>query len=187
MSAQYDDKLLKSCGKDVFISPNAEIKRPHLVIVGSHIAIDSFVVITTQLEIGNYVHIATHCTIIGGEKSKLIMKDFSGFAAGCRLVCGSDDYSGESLINPTIPEEYLLLHHSTITMERYSTLGTNVVVHPNITIGEGSVVGSCSLVTQDLDPWGIYVGIPAKRIRDRKKENILKYSEILMNKLKLGE
>jgi acetyltransferase-like isoleucine patch superfamily enzyme len=27
-----------------------------------------------------------------------------------------------------------------------------------------------SLVTKDLDPWGVYVGIPAKRIRDRKKE-----------------
>ena len=41
MSAQYDYTLLRSCGQDVFISANVEIRRPHLVTVGSHVAIDT--------------------------------------------------------------------------------------------------------------------------------------------------
>ena len=179
MSSQYDYTLLNSCGKDVFISTNADIRRPHLVNIGNHVAIDPFVVITTSLEIHNYVHIAPHCSIIGGAKAKLIMKDFSGFAAGCRIICASDDYKGNALINPTIPEEFLSVTYSTITMERFATLGTNVVVHPGVTIGEGAVVGSCSLVTKDIEPWGIYVGIPAKRVGDRRKDKILEYANIL--------
>lgn len=153
-----------------------------LVAIDDHVAIDSFVVITTTIEIGSYVHIAPHCSIIGGSQSKLVMKDFSGLSAGCRIVCGSDDYRGEGLTNPPVPTEFRKVTYSTVTLEKYVVLGTNVVVHPGVTIGEGSVVGSCALVTKDLEPWGIYAGIPAKRIGDRRKDRILEYAELLMRR-----
>ena len=167
MSSQYDYTLLNSCGKDVFISTNADIRRPHLVNIGNHVAIDPFVVITTSLEIHNYVHIAPHCSIIGGAKAKLIMKDFSGFAAGCRIICASDDYKGNALINPTIPEEFLSVTYSTITMERFATLGTNVVVHPGVTIGAGSVIGARAVVHNDMPQWMVCAGHPCKPLKPR--------------------
>lgn len=166
-------------GIDVRIADQAIITKPESVIIGNHVAIDPFVFISTALEIGDYVHIASFCSIVGGKESKLIMKDFSGLSAGCRIVCGSDDYKGEGLTNPPVPIEYRVVTFSTITLEKYAVLGTNVVVHPNVTVGEGSVVGSCSLVTKDLEPWGIYVGIPAKRVGNRRKDRIIEYSELL--------
>ena len=45
---------------------------------------------------------------------------------------------------------------------------------PGITLAEGSVVGANSVLTRDTEPWGIYAGSPAKRIRDRDYELILK-------------
>ena len=170
-------------GIDVRISPHASIVHPELVVIGNHVAIDAFVVITTALELGNYIHIASHCSITGGSNSKLVMKDFSGFATGCRIACASDDYKGEGLINPTIPIKYRSVVYTTVTIEKYATLGTNVVVHPGVTIGEGTVVGSCSLVTKDLEPWSIYVGIPAKRVGERRKDKILRYAELLMREI----
>ena len=44
---------------------------------------------------------------------------------------------------------------------------------PNVTINEGAVTGAMTFVNKDLDKWGIYIGIPAKRIKDRSK-NMLK-------------
>lgn len=167
-------------GIDVRIASSAIINHPDYVRIGNHVAIDNYVVITTQLEIGDYIHIAPFCSIVGGKESKLIMKDFSGLSAGCRVVCGSDDYKGEGLTNPPVPIEYRVVTLSTVILEKYAILGTNVVAHPNVTIGEGTVVGSCSLVTKDLEPWGIYAGIPAKRIGERKSENIIKYADLLM-------
>ena len=38
-----------------------------------------------------------------------------------------------------------------------------------VKIGEGAVIGANSFVNKDLDPWGIYVGSPAKKIGERKK------------------
>lgn len=172
-------------GIDARISDKAIITNPDLVTIGNHVAIDPFVFITTALEVDDYVHIAPFCSIVGGKLCKLIMKDFSGLSAGCRIVCGSDDYKGEGLTNPPVPIEYRIVTYSVVTLEKYAILGTNVVVHPRVTIGEGTVVGSCSLVTKDLDPWGVYAGVPAKRMSDRKSEKIIEYAEILMQNRKL--
>lgn len=167
-------------GEDVRISPQAIITYPDGVMIMDHVAIDPFVYISTSLEIGRYVHIAPFCSIIGGRKSKLVMKDLSGLSAGCRIVCGSDDYKGDGLTNPQVPVEYRSVTYSTVTLERYVVLGTNVVVHPGVTVGEGSVVGSCSLVTKDLEPWTIYVGTPARPVKPRRRERIVEYARKLL-------
>jgi acetyltransferase-like isoleucine patch superfamily enzyme len=46
-------------------------------------------------------------------------------------------------------------------------LGTHVVVLPNVTIGEGAIVGAGSVVTRDVPPYEIWGGVPAKRIKAR--------------------
>jgi acetyltransferase-like isoleucine patch superfamily enzyme len=47
-------------------------------------------------------------------------------------------------------------------------IGAKSVIMP-VTIGEGAVIGAGSFVNKDLDPWGIYVGSPAKKIGERPK------------------
>ena len=41
---------------------------------------------------------------------------------------------------------------------------------PNITIKEGAAIGACCLVLKDCNPWTVYVGIPVKEIKKRKKD-----------------
>jgi galactoside O-acetyltransferase len=43
------------------------------------------------------------------------------------------------------------------------------VILPGVTIGEGASVGALTLVNRSLDPFTIYAGIPARRLRDRSK------------------
>lgn len=168
---EFDYSKLKSCGVDVRISKNVVIKHPELVTIGNHVAIDDFFYVTTELVIGDYVHIGPFCSIIGGSRAKCTLSDFSGLAAGCRIICGSDDYLGSGLTNPTIPAEYHAdLHIEPVILEKHALLGTNCVVHPGVTIGEGAAVGSCSLVTKRLEPWQIYMGIPVKSVKPRNKE-----------------
>ena len=44
---------------------------------------------------------------------------------------------------------------------------------PGVVIGEGSAIGALSLVNKEIEPWGIYAGIPVRKINDRK-QNLLK-------------
>ncbi len=167
-------------GDDVRISPLAVIVRPELVEIGSHVAIDPFTVITTGITLGSYIHIASHCSIIGGRDGRLVMKDFSSLAAGCRIICSSDDYTGEGLNGATIPAKYRVVKCSTVTIERFVSLATNVIVFPGVTIGEGAAVAAGAIVNKSLEPWGIYMGSPVRKIGERRKDKILPYAMEIM-------
>jgi len=179
-SEQYNHGQLMKCGIDTFISKSVEIRRPQLVSVGNHVAIDTGFYLTTQADIGDYIHIAPYVSCIGGEKGKLIMEHFTTIASGTRLICSSDGHKGEGLVGPTIPEAYKdQITYGTITMKMFSSIGTNAVIMPGVTLGEGSVVGACSFITKDTEPWTIYVGNPARPLKLRRKETMIRYAKEL--------
>lgn len=171
-------------GRDVFIHDSVIIRRPHLATIRDHVAIDEFVVITTRLEIGSWVHIGPLISVVGGKKGKFVMKDFTTLSAGCRIICVSDDFAGGTgFINPFVPKEFQSKHKgNTVIMKKHSALGTNVVVFPGVVIGEGAVVGAHSVVTKSLKPWTINTGIPAKSYKKRPQKTILRYEKEIRKK-----
>lgn len=168
-------------GEDVIVDPKAIIKRPEYVKIGNHVAIDAGVIVSTQLYVGNYVHIAPYVVMIGSQKSKVVLEDFSFVASGTKIVAGSEDYTGKGLVGPTIPLEFRELNLTTVRFEKFSGCGVNCSIMPGITFGEGSILGANSLATKDLEPWTIYVGSPAKPIAKRDKEKIISYYERMKN------
>ncbi|XPV76198.1 MAG: acyltransferase [Desulfovibrio sp.] len=71
--------------------------------------------------------------------------------------------------NPDIPiSEQGYDKVASIHVKKGAWLGGNVVVLPGVTIGENSVVGAGSVVTKDVPPYTVYVGSPAKKIKDIK-------------------
>lgn len=169
---------LKKQGIDLFIDDTAVIKRPHLLSVGDHVAIDVGVYLSTEVEIGDYVHIAPYVCIIGGAKAKLIMEHFSGISAGGKIICGSDDFT-KGLMNPQVPEQYKAVKYTTVTLECFTCVGVNSVVMPGVTMAIGSILGANSLLTKDTEPWTIYVGSPAKAVKIRDKAKIIEYAKKL--------
>ncbi|MBS1647823.1 MAG: acyltransferase [Bacteroidetes bacterium] len=179
-SPEFDYTKLKSCGEDVFISANVEIRRPHLVSIGNHVAIDTGVYITTQAEIKDYVHLSPYITVIGGANSKIIVDDFVTIAAGSRIIAGSDKFMGAGFTSVTAPAAYRdNVDFSTIHFQKFVGIGTNVVIMPGVTIAEGSVIGACSLVTKNTEPWTVYMGTPARPVKIRPKEKMLQYAKEL--------
>ena len=170
---------LKKCGYDVRISDLAHISRPELVEIGSHIVIDMWVYISTNLIMGHYIHIAPSVTILGGAGSLLKMGNFTNIGSGGRIVCATDDFE-QGLISPVVPLEYRTIISKPVIFEDYATLGVNCTVLPGVTLGEGCIVGANSVVTKNTEPWMIYAGSPARPIKPRKKERILESSIILL-------
>jgi galactoside O-acetyltransferase len=138
---------------------------------GKNIIIDDFVFIYAKkkIKIGNYVHIAAFSSITGGES--LVMEDFSGLSSGVRVFTGSEDFLEWGFGNPTIEEKYRNVQRSSVYIGKFCVIGANSVILPGVKIGEGVSVGAGSVVSKDLDPWGVYVG--NRRYRDRNREGIL--------------
>lgn len=167
-------------GEDVRIDPNTVFKHPQLVELGNHVAIDCGFYCTTKLKVGDYVHISPYCTVIGGVNAFFEMCHFSGLAAGCRIMCATDECLGEGIPNPTIPAKYRdKVICKPVKLEMFATLATNVVVVPGVTIREGTLVGANSFVNKDTEPWTVYVGSPAKPLKERRRDVILAYAKEL--------
>ena len=159
----------KSLGVNVKISDKASIYNCDLMEIGDHSRIDDFCVISGKVKIGRNVHIAIFCNVAGGEKG-ILLDDFSGLAYGCHVITQSDDYSGKTLTNPTVPDEFKLEKKAAVVISRHSIIGTGSVVLPGVVLGEGTSVGALSMITKSTDAWSIYFGSPAKRIKSRSKE-----------------
>lgn len=145
--------------------------------LGAYSQIDDFVFlfIGSGCHIGRNVHIASFCSIIGG--GELTMGDFSGLSAGCRIITGSDDFTGPWMTNPTVNPEFTNVQRGRVHIGRHAVLGTNVVVFPDVKIGEGAAVGAGAVIRKDLEPWGIYAGQNPKLIGHRDREAILAKEE----------
>lgn len=53
-------------------------------------------------------------------------------------------------------------------------IGQNVIIKQGVSIGTGSVIGMGSIVTKDVEPYTIVAGNPAKLIKKRFDDNIIK-------------
>ncbi len=161
---------IKKYGDNVLISRNAIIYSPELLEIGNNVRIDDFTTISGKVVLGDFIHISQFCGLYGGEKG-IYMEDFSGLSSRVVVYATSNDYSGHSLTNPTVPAKYRLADKSSaVRIRKHVIIGVNSVVLPGVEIGEGSSVGAMSLCTKSLPEWGIYAGCPVKRIKDRSKD-----------------
>ena len=166
---QLEEMKFKSLGDNVRISDKASIYNAEEMEIGDQSRIDDFCVISGKVTIGRNVHIAIFCNVAGGEKG-IFLDDFSGLAYGCHVITQSDDYSGKSLTNPTVPDEYKREQKAAVIISRHSIVGTGSLVLPGVVLGEGTSVGALSMITKSTEAWSVYFGAPAKRIKARSKE-----------------
>jgi acetyltransferase-like isoleucine patch superfamily enzyme len=134
------------------ISPRASLYGD--IQISDSSRIDDFVVLSGDIVIGRYVHIACHCTLIGDIE----MQDFSGLSGGVRIYAKSDDYSGEWMTNPCVPSRLTRVDARPVRIGRHAIVGANAVILPGVTVGEGAAIGAGALITKDVPAWTVVVG-----------------------------
>lgn len=164
---------LKAFGRDVAISRRASIHGWDRISVGDQVRIDDFAVLTggAGIEIGSHVHISAHCALYGG--SGITLEDYSGLSPRSLVFSESDDFSGRSLVHPFFPKspEWKPGYAAgRVILRRFAQTGAGTTILPGVTFGEGAVTGAHTLVTDDLEPWWIYVGTPARKLRERARD-----------------
>lgn len=168
----------RSIGQNVRVHERASVYGLENISLGDNVRIDDFAVIIASgsLEIGSYVSIPNFCFL--GAKFGITLGDHTTLAPGVQIFTGSDDYHGRKLTGPIVPPHLCGGDHGQVTLERHTLIGANTVILPNLTIGEGVSVGSQSLVKSDLEPWGIYAGVPVQRRGERSRELLDLVSEL---------
>jgi acetyltransferase-like isoleucine patch superfamily enzyme len=115
------------------------------ITIGRKCAISSFDHLSTDdgdIVIGDYVRLAPSVTIIGGTK---------------------EHFRKDMLIMDQPPSAKKGIHIGDDVL-----LGAGSVVLPGCTIFQGAVIGAGSVVTEDVPPYAIVAGSPARTIGERK-------------------
>lgn len=170
------DELLKlgmaQVGENVQISRKASIYGAESIRLGNHVRIDDFTILSGKITIGNYVHIAAYTALYGGSEG-IFIHDFSNLSSRIAVYAVSDDYSGNYMTSPLIPEVYKNTIQSKVTIGKHVIIATGCTILPGVTLEEGSAVGAMSFVKENIAPWTIVAGIPAKYLKQRER-NVLK-------------
>lgn len=169
----------KSLGHDVIIHERVTLVGIENISIGSHVRIDPEVILlaTGPLTIGCYTHIAAGVFI--AAKAGFEMKNFANIAQGSRIYTINDDYSGKHLMGPTIPPDLVGRASGPVLLQEHAGIGAGCVVLPGVTLAEGSILGALSLIGESTEPWMIYGGVPARRLKQRHRDILEKGQELL--------
>ena len=163
---------LKRVGREVKISRKASIYGAHRIEIGDHSRIDDFCILSAgdgaAFRIGVRVHVACYTSLIG--RADITLDDFSNLSSRVSLYSSSDDFSGAWMTNPTVPEAVTNVQSAPVIVARHVVVGSGSVILPGAHIAEGCAIGALSLVNASTEPFGIYAGVPARRLKDRARD-----------------
>lgn len=157
-------------GDNVMVARNCTIIGLENIYIGDNVRIDGMTTISAAngpCRIGRNIHIGgyAHLACAGG----VVLDDFANLSQGVRIYSVSDDYSGGTMTNPTVPCEYKGIDVSPVRIGRHVVLGSGSIVLPGVDVGDGCAVGALSLVVKSLADWGVYAGTPVRHIKARSR------------------
>jgi len=152
----------------IIIPKNSSINNISNIEIGGNFGISSYCQILAQGKIGESK------LIIGSDVylnyNVLIIADHGEIVIGNNVLIGPNSVlrsSGHKFERTDIPISKQGHLTGMITIGNDVWLGSNVVILPNVTIGDSTVIGAGSVVTKDIPPFSIAVGNPAKVIKQR--------------------
>lgn len=160
----------KKSGKNLLLSRKCSIYSPEKISIGDNVRIDDFCILSGSIEIGSFIHISAYSALYG--RFGIEVKDYVTISGKVLIYSQNDDYSGNFMTNPQVPEEFTNITGAKVVLNRFCIIGSSCVVLPGVVIGEGAAIGSMSLVNKSVPDWKIYVGTPAKYFKEREKDII---------------
>ncbi|MBS4069011.1 MAG: acyltransferase [Sulfurimonas sp.] len=156
----YLRKALGSIGDNSWISPFGTYLNKKKIEIGNRVYIGkgAFLSASDGIIVGSGVAIGPEFMVMGGDhKFDVVGKRLH------ELTAGGDNRK--------------------IVIEDDVWIGARVTLLKGAKIGEGAIVGACSLVTKDIPPYTIYAGNPAKRIGFRfTKEGLQQHLSLVKSK-----
>ena len=161
-------RSLKFCGKNVVLYATCKIQRPQFAELDdfSRVMDFSFIDAGESFKLGKYSIITWHVVIEGTAKTFIGDRCFIG--PGSKLLTSTYELNGW-YSSELLPAGAHKTRYGDIVIKDDAYIGANCTIMPGVMIGEGAVVGANALVNKDLEPWGIYVGTPCKKIGEREE------------------
>ncbi len=157
-------------GERTCICPNAQLiaNDGGRIVIGSDCTIMPGVIIAAyggNVVIGNRVGINPYSVLYG--HGGLHIGDNTLIACHSIIIPANHCYQ-----SPEIPIQDQGLKCKGIIIGADVWIGAGVRILDGVTVGKGVVIGAGSVVTKNLTPFGVYVGVPARKLTSRGSRTI---------------
>jgi len=149
---------------DVVLCPGVELSRGSDIRKGVQIGDYSYCNVDTivfeGVKIGKYCSIGYRCQI-GTPAHPDFYVSTSPNIYRHPMLARNADWPSNDAVNPPV-------------LGNDVWIGSNVVILQGVKVGDGAIIGAGAIVTKDVPPYAIAVGVPAKIIRYRFDEDVIK-------------
>lgn len=188
-------RLFAACGSKVYFGSNVALMHPHRIRIGDRTAIGNGCVLDARaaaletvlsigddvmlshnvmissknaaISIGHRVGIGPYTVVQAADSSEIEIGDDAVIAAHC-YIAGGGEYSFERLDVPIARQEMRPIGVTSVGAGVW--LGARVTVLGGASIGRDGIVGAGAVVTRELPPRSISIGVPARVVRRRGED-----------------
>lgn len=154
-------RKLKKCGNGVRISSGCHLQG--------------------NIECGNNVTIG-YGNYFVSTRATLRIHDYCVFGPNVTIYTGDHptDVIGQHISEITDKDKIRGGYDADITIEAGCWIGTRAIILKGVTIGKGSVIGAGAVVTKDVPPYSVYVGVPERKCFSRFTEKEIEEHERIL-------
>lgn len=167
----FRESVIKSsfgnCGKNVHIAEKSDIKGIGNISIGDDVAIGPHALLWTTR-----ANIIIKEKVIIGPRLSIITGNHKINVIGKYMADVTDEEKDEK-------------DDQDVIIEKDVWIGANVTILKGVTVAEGCVIGGGAVLTKSTRPYGIYVGVPGRRVSERfKNKELEEHINILQEKYK---
>ncbi|EPE94952.1 acyltransferase [Rhizobium grahamii] len=159
--------LARECGSGLHVGSGAGFKHPETFDIGDGVFIGAQAYIQGRFDgtcrIGNNVWIGPQAYF---DARDLVLEDHVGWGPGAKVLGSS-----HTAIPVDMPIIRTDLEIKPVRVGAWADIGTNATILPGVTIGKGAIVGAGAVVVDDVAPFSVVAGVPAKFLRWRAEQD----------------
>ncbi|MFZ0806160.1 MAG: acyltransferase [Candidatus Sulfotelmatobacter sp.] len=157
--------IARRCGYGLVVSGQVRFKHLETFELGNGIFIGPGTYLQGRFDgrckIGDHVWIGPQSYF---DARELVIEDFVGWGPGAKIL--GSQHTG---IPAGIPITQTDLEIKPVRIEAWADIGTNAVILPGVTVGRCSIVGAGAVVTENVPPFAVVAGVPARFLHWREE------------------
>jgi acetyltransferase-like isoleucine patch superfamily enzyme len=149
------------------VAKTVQLDQRHKISLGPDVFIDRYSILRPAegtISIQGNSYIGPFCVILASGGVTIATDVMVG--PHTVIASGNHDFKQTKLPMKQCP----MLAAGPIVIEEDVWIGSHCLIVDNVTIGKGCVIGGGSVVTKSTEPYGIYAGVPARKIGSRLEQ-----------------
>ncbi|HSN84841.1 MAG TPA: acyltransferase [Polyangiales bacterium] len=162
----FSEDQLALCGPDCVFEAGVLVFHPESIELGANVYVGHYAILKgyhqNKMRIGDETWIGQQAFLHSAGGIEIGAR--VGIGPGVRIITSFHREAGRDVPILNAPIEL-----APVVIEDDCDLGVGVVVLPGVRIGKGSQIGAGAVVTDDVPPYSVAVGVPAKVRRERPR------------------